>query len=458
MPAADPRWMRLLTTARLGRTESDKLEDVARGAFDRDFDRIINSSNFRRLKDKTQVFPLSDNDFVRTRLTHSLEVSCIGRTLGRRVQNLLSDSVTSEADIGAIVAAACLAHDIGNPPFGHSGEFAIQDWARRNIHPGCYEYTGSAAEYQDLWDFDGNAQSLRVVSRIQNRRRVGGMQLTLPTIGAMLKYPCGSLIGGETRAKDRLEQKKCGYFNDDKETIVPALTELGLCPYAEGAFHRHPLAFLVEAADDISNAIVDLEDSVDQNLVPAEEAIDLLTPLARLIRGFERKYDGATDELERQRAYATSALTAECARVFKDNLEPILDGRFDKSLIDDAEPEFQEAYKKIRDKIESRSFKHPAVLEIEAAGFKVIGGLMDMFVQALTAKEWQVGKVDKKLIWLFQSSYLRQPGIQEEDREVALARMSIYQKILAVTDYISGMTDSYAVDLYQKLSGIRLPT
>jgi dGTPase len=323
MARIDPRWKTLLSDERFCRDGRTKLDDIARGPFDRDYDRIIHSSNFRRLKDKTQVFPLSSNDFVRTRLTHSLEVSCIGRTLGRRVKELLNEAVTGEADIGAIVAAACLAHDIGNPPFGHSGEFAIQAWAQKNV---CAEMdtakrkaiyrVETAQERQDLHDFDGNAQSLRVVTRVQARRRKGGMQLTHATLGAMMKYPCGSLINGKRRAK-RLEQKKCGYFDDDRDDVIRALKKMGQTPYATGSFHRHPLAFLVEAADDISNAVVDLEDTVDQKLIHPIEAVGLLMPFAQQVDGYKRKYKSDEDELERLRAYATNVLTNECAENFK---------------------------------------------------------------------------------------------------------------------------------------------
>ncbi len=246
MARIDPRWPQLLTSERFERTDDEVFKD--RGPFDRDYDRIIYSSNFRRLKDKTQVFPLSSNDFVRTRLTHSLEVASLGRTLGRKVQELLNPEVSAQADISAIVASACLAHDIGNPPFGHSGEFAIQEWARANVRAASdlesgKPYTVDTIEQrQDLHDFDGNAQSLRVVTRIQTRRRPGGMQLTYATVGAMMKYPCSSLIDGMPRGKN-VDQKKCATFKTTPSAYWQRSKNWVLNPMGKGHFEGIHLHF-----------------------------------------------------------------------------------------------------------------------------------------------------------------------------------------------------------------------
>jgi dGTPase len=464
MARIDPRWKELLSTKRFRRNDQDGNDE--RGPFERDYDRIIHSSNFRRLKDKTQVFPLSNNDFVRTRLTHSLEVSCIGRTLGRRVQKLLNEKVINDADIAALIAAACLAHDIGNPPFGHSGEYAIQAWAQNKVRAEedadrskAVYLVETAQQRQDLHNFDGNAQSLRVITRIQNRRRKGGMQLTHATLGTMMKYPCGSLINGEKRLK-RLDQKKCGYFDDDSSDLILAFRELKQSEYAPGAFRRHPLAFLVEAADDISNAVVDLEDTVDQGLVSTNEAIELLMPLAKIDVDFREKYDG-DDALERLRAFATKELTKACAKTFRDNLEKILDGDFQTSLID-ASP-VKNLYEEVRKAIENNAFVDSGVLEVEAAGFQVIDGLLNFFVPALVHNDENRSRSETTLFGLFPIEYLRQPGDEPpknspDSRAKAIEQLTTYQRILAVTDYISGMTDHFAVDLYQKLSGIRLPS
>lgn len=473
-------WDRLLSTSRCRETDL-LIED--RPPFDRDFDRIINCSNFRRLKDKTQVFPLSRNDFVRNRLTHSMEVACIGRTLGWQLRTRLSKEFHVDKidypDIGTLVAAACLAHDIGNPPFGHSGEYAIQQWARKNV---CFEMPSaqvlrdgfrnlphsveSERENLDLRRFDGNAQSFRVVSRIQTRRRVGGLQLTFATLGAMIKYPCNSVqVVEAAEANFPIHRKKCGYFVDDEHAATHTFDELGVGQDDDGVFRRHPLSYLVEAADDISNAVVDLEDAVDQELISEAKAIELLMPLAiRHMNWNGTKYNHQPDERQRLRAYATSVLTEQCTESFARNEESILAGQFNTDLI--ASSDVNQQYEAIRTVIKDKVFTNCRVLEIEVAGFRAIAGLLEAFVPTLLDNSR--GKEGEKLLGLFPLNYLRQPGDESIFDEVrgselkrkliALDRMSRYQRILAVTDYISGMTDAFAVDLYQKLSGIRLPS
>ena len=215
------KWQSLISLNRLHRDRPAGIEDEDRDEFERDYDRIVFSSAFRRLKDKTQVFPLSNNDFTRTRLTHSLEVSCLGRSLARKAQRLLEKNQKIRSDcvkFESAVSAACLAHDIGNPPFGHSGEAAIQAWAVRNvglIGEDKPYFVENPQQQQDLHEFEGNAQAIRVLCRIQSRRRVGGMQLTHTTLGALMKYPCGSIIDGSARETKSVAQKKFGYFEDD---------------------------------------------------------------------------------------------------------------------------------------------------------------------------------------------------------------------------------------------------
>lgn len=454
------RWDALLTAQRLGRTRPAGYGDPDRDEFDRDYDRIMFSSGFRRLKDKTQVFPLSKNDFTRNRLTHSLEVSCVGRSLGRSLYRLLDDSgqlPRHRPDIATIVAAACLAHDIGNPPFGHSGEAAIQAWARTNVgtDTSARFVVETTQQARDLHDFEGNAQGIRVLSRIQARRRTGGLQLTLATLGAMMKYPCTSLINGHSRCADRVEQKKFGYFEEETELIVPALLKLGLHQYADGAFVRHPLAFLVEAADDICYAIVDLEDSVDQKLVPYEKAFEVLEPIAKLAGADLGKIYKGASRVRWLRAYAIHALITACKSVFEANIEHILNGTLHRSLIDLSD--LSDAYKIVKNIVRDTAYKDHRVLEIEAAGFRVMGGLLDFFVPAVVANEKTRSRAESKLFALFPKSYLQKPGHEEDDAEIAVSKLTTYQRILAVTDYVSGMTDSFAVDLYQKLAGIKLP-
>jgi dGTPase len=460
-------WNALLSNQRLCRDKEQGYEDNDRDDFERDFDRIIFSSAFRRLKDKTQVYPLSKNDYTRTRLTHSLEVAGVGRSLGRKVQRALERAEKIEKgkpEFAAVVAAACLAHDIGNPPFGHSGESAIQAWAKKNVG------TDKAARFQvttpqqaaDLTEFEGNAQGMRVLSKLQSRRRHGGMQLTIATLGAMMKYPCPSVIDGAGRDRKRVEQKKFGYFADDSQLILPALRGLEMQEYAPGAFRRHPLAFLVEAADDICYALVDLEDSVDQKVITENEAFDLMTPLAQRIERYRDKgYDGK-HRLEWLRAYSINVLVKDCASVFESKYDDICNGSFHESLVKNSES--AEDYERVISAVRKNAYKDRRVLEVEAAGHQVICGLLDYFAPSLISFGSKNDDDEKKRMrWLFPASYLHRPGeaVPSEnlkDVEWALESLSTYQRLLAVTDYISGMTDSFAVDLYQKLSGIRLPS
>jgi dGTPase len=455
----DDRWTSLLSTQRLCRTEGAGIEDRDREEFERDYDRVIFSSSFRRLKDKTQVFPLSSNDFTRTRLTHSLEVSCIGRSLARKSQRLLelaqklrSNSIKFES----AVSAACLAHDIGNPPFGHSGEAAIQSWALRNVGliGGSFSYyVENTQQLADLQQFEGNAQAIRVLCRIQTRRRLGGMQLTHTTLGALMKYPCSSIIDGGDRQKYRVEQKKFGYFEDDTELITPALRSLGLIEYQPGAFQRHPLAFLVEAADDIAYAVVDLEDSVDQKLLTSDEACSYLLPIAKRAKtDFPDKYSGRP-RLERLRAFAMQALVDCCAKTFVDQIDNILTGRLDKSLIELSDS-FSD-YGIVKDAVARTAYKDQRVLQVEIAGFQVINGLLEIFIEALTSPKRN--QLDRKILCLLPNSLIP-PHDESVGLEGALDYLSTYQQILIATDYVSGMTDGFALDLYQKLSGISLPT
>lgn len=450
-------WDRLLSSQRVAREKRDELRHPLRSVFERDYDRIIFSSAFRRLQDKTQVFPLSSNDFTRTRLTHSLEVASVGRGLGQRAEGMLRDRGTiqgaEQAGIGMIVAAAALAHDIGNPPFGHSGEDAIRHWAEDNLGEKGSDARFpilSELELADLQEWEGNAQGVRILCRLQVRLRPGGLQLTHGTIGAMLKYPCGVRVDGQARDGGRVEEKKFGYFQDDAELIVPVMEALELPSRGGGAFSRHPLALLTEAADDICYAVVDLEDSMDQGLVSRDQAKDVLRPLVEAAGGSE--YRG---EKEWLRSYAFRGLMDSCMRVFDDNLEAIEQGTFSSSLVDQCE--LRGAYTAVQAVVRNSAYCDTRVLQVEAAGFRVIGGLLELFVPALLSEAPQ--KDEAKIRALFPLSYLRRGGGPSSDsHEDAVKLLSPYQRVLAAADYVAGMTDSFAVDLYQKLTGIRLPT
>jgi dGTPase len=436
-------WGKLLSTSRLFHA-SDDSPTKGRSEFERDHDRVIFASAFRRLKDKTQVFPLSPSDYTRTRLTHSLEASCVGRSLGDAAARILArEGVLDELqDVPTLVATACLAHDIGNPPFGHSGEDAIKLWALRRGG----DLKLAPAELRDIQEFEGNAQGFRIMTRLQNRLRRGGIRPTLALLGAMTKYPRSS---SPVRLPDekRASEKKFGFFQDDVESADEMFQSLGMVRRAERMFARHPLAFLTEAADDICYVVMDLEDALKLKIVSFDDARHFLAKLCRR-PGEAREPFRESSEISRLRAYAVNDLIEECARVFEANLGEIERGEFDRPLIKDTE--FAKPYGELKAFEKDHVYTDERALEIEYAGFHTIGGLLDMFCEAVLAES--PTPAEEKLLKLLPSDTFDRPGAKCRREE-----LTPYQRVLAVTDHVSGMTDSYAVELYQKLSGIRLP-
>jgi dGTPase len=465
------RWQQLLSGHRLGSRRPPGTNEE-RTEYDIDYDRIVFSSAFRRLHDKTQVFPLSTSDYTRTRLTHSIEASCVGRTLGQLAGKALRrQGVDVEpSHLGTLVAAACLAHDIGNPPFGHSGEAAIQHWAEQKLPAWPPKPSGpqgpfaSEAEWQDLVRFEGNAQGFRILNRLQARERQGGLRYTVATLGAMSKYPCPSVIPGRARDERFISEKKFGYFQDDAELAREAFQRLGLSERAPGSFARHPLAFLVEAADDICYTVIDLEDSAMLGLIPMEQACTLLDGVARMREAVsppqELQPEIPQNELQSEsrlgvlRSGAIGVLIQECVSVFSEAVQEMEQGRWEQSLVSAREP-MKGRIKAIKRITREKGYESERVLQIESAGFKTLGGLLDMFASAVVTEA--PNKEEKKLRQLLPLEFLQRPGPHELDRNEAIRRLSPYQRLLCVTDYISGMTDGFAVELYQRLSGIKLP-
>lgn len=476
-------WKTLLSDERLYGRSFPPDED-RRSEFQRDYDRIIFSSAFRRLQDKTQVFPLSGSDYTRTRLTHSLECSSVGRTLGiLAAKHLQSFGVACEPhDVGTIVATAALAHDLGNPPFGHSGEAAIQSWAQAHLHrspisgapaadlqkarfharrTGAASIAMSPSELADFHSFEGNAQGLRILVRTSARTRKGGMRPTLATIGAMAKYPRPSLLEHQASEPTRVAEKKPGYFQNDAPMAMKAFRALGLQERTPGVFARHPLAFLTEAADDICYAIADLEDGFKLGIVSFQEIRDVMLPLAEKDRGFgELSHLDESARLARIRASALQVLVAACARAFRAALTEMENGDLATPLLD--RTGLAQEYAALKGLAKERVYRHDRVLLIEYAGYSTIGGLLDMFYAALC--EPKVASRDEKLRRLLPLEFLWRPG---KAKRLAATRgdpvsfyldlMTPYERLLAVTDYVSGMTDRFAVQLFQRLSGIRLP-
>lgn len=448
-------WGQLLSPARQG-CPTGKDVTTGRSVFQRDFDRIVYSSAFRRLQDKAQVFPLAKSDFVRTRLTHSLEVSCVGRSLGTELgirleaQRCLPDGI-SPGDIGSIVAAACLAHDIGNPPFGHTGESAIAEWFSNSESGQAAINELTPAQKSDFTKFEGNAQGFRILTRLQSAHNPG-LQLTLATLAAFTKYPRGSYLGcGSLKGAS---WKKHGFFEADKRCFGDIAEAVGLTKRLddEAVWVRHPLAYLVEAADDICYRVNDLEDGCRLKHVSVEQAKNLLLAIfdAGATPTKWREIDTEEDQIGYLRAKAISYLIDQSITCFEKHSGPILDGQFDKSLVDcipSAEP-LGRIIKISKEKI----YKAREVLEIEAAGFHVLGGLLEAFLAAtndVSRKGLKQASVRSQVIFhLLPAQFREAPGTPPDQ----------YLRILKVTDYISGMTDSFAVSLFKQMTGISLPT
>ncbi len=444
-------WEKLLSSERLGAGKAPGTAE--RTAFQQDHDRIVFTSAFRRLKDKTQVFPLSKSDYVRTRLTHSLEASCVGRSLGAVVgreiiaRHGLKD--VESGDFGAIVAAACLAHDIGNPPFGHAGEDAIREWFRTSGLLERHDFT--PAQRADFERYEGNAQGFRIVSRLQSPANPGGLQLTSAVLATFTKYPRPSAVNAELPGKSG---KKFGFFQQDADNFARVAQATGLIERLSGkAWRRHPLAFLVEVADDTCYLIVDLEDAAKLGFVPYRDAECLLADLAgNSVSGgrLDRLHD-PKERIEYLRAKAIGRLLESAAAVFLENETAILDGEFDEELLEQspvAVP-LQAVLKLAKETIYTA---RPA-LEIETAGFEVLGALLGLFTDAVEAAAGVEGTRfttrERMLMKLLPTQFLGHHGEPDPDP---------YVRLLQVADFVAGMTDSYAVDMFRKLKGFDLPT
>lgn len=435
-------WQRLVSTTRLGK-EDDHANAGTRTEYLKDWDRLVYSSAFRRLQDKTQVFPLSDSDYVRTRLTHSIEVSSVGRSLGMLCGQFICEKEKTlqmaAQDFGSIVAAACLAHDIGNPPFGHSGEAAIQSWFKER--GASYFDTFSERERQDFLRFEGNAQGFRLITRLQNAHNRGGFQLTYAVLAAFGKYPRPS----ELPKSKKISEKKFGYCADDAEHFKAIAEGVGLVPKGEGAYCRHPLAFLMEAADDVCYNIVDLEDGHRLGRISFEETHRLLSPIAFPAGQAEsasyQQIDSNPGKVEYLRARAIGNLIESVVEVFKDNYASIMDGEFEDDLVSNCN--FAPQLAAIKQVSISNIYTTPAVLEIEAAGFEILGGLLNKVAPALFTPAAERSPVQKKIAEIVPKQFNQ--------------GASPYQRLLGATDYISGMTDTFALSMFRRLHGMELP-
>jgi dGTPase len=440
-------WEQLLSLKRFGDIQKREriAQDETRLGFDVDFDRIIFSSAFRSLQDKTQVIPLSETDFVHTRLTHSLEVSVVGRTLGRRVGKALLERHPNLQklgytfnDFGAIVGAASLMHDIGNPPFGHSGEKAIGEYFKSG-NGSKYKEQLSAKEYQDLIDFEGNANGFKILT--ETREGVsGGLRLSYATLGAFLKYPKESLPKKPT---NHIVDKKYGFFQSEKKEFLDVVDDLGMKqkPSSATSYYRHPLAYLVEAADDICYTIIDFEDGINLGLIDEEFALEYMIKLVKDTIDIKKYHSlqHKTDRVSYLRALAIGVLINEAEAIFLDNEDAILNGVFEKSLLDKCKYEAQinDIIKISVDKI----YKSKEVVEKEVAGYRIISDLLDVFVTAFNNKfDGTSSNYDELVLNLLPEEYHEK-------------RTDLYTRIMSICSYVARMSDSYAIRMHKKITG-----
>ncbi|MCC1484354.1 deoxyguanosinetriphosphate triphosphohydrolase [Winogradskyella immobilis] len=441
-------WEQLLSLKRFGDTNKRlrKEQDETRLGFEVDYDRIIFSSEFRSLQDKTQVVPLSKTDFVHTRLTHSLEVSVVGRSLGRQVGRRLLEKYPhlqnihgyQNNDFGAIVAAAALAHDIGNPPFGHSGEKAIGAYFKDGEGK-LFQENLSEEEYQDLCDFEGNANGFKILTESRAGRE-GGLRLSYATLGAFMKYPKASLPKKPT---DHIVDKKYGFFQSEKLIFKDVAEELGLHSRDDSSmrFSRHPLAYLVEAADDICYTIIDFEDGINLGLIEEEYALEYLINLVRDKIKTENYNALKTteDRVSYLRALAIGALIEETVDLFMENEEEILSGNFKTGLLDVSRYKAQ-----ISDIIAisiKNVYQSNEVINKEIAGYEVLNGLLKVFGKAAYhSYNGELSNYDKLVLKALPET-------------VKLDNTSLYQNVMAVCLFVSKLSDSNAMLLYHRLKG-----
>ncbi len=437
--------------------------DKVRTSFLRDYDRIIFSSPFRRLQNKTQVFPLPGAVFVHNRLTHSLEVASVGRSLGKAVGEAIAARYPDQSpefidfyrhELQSVIAAACLAHDIGNPPFGHSGEDAIRHFFERLEGTAARRFREELTENQqkDFEKFEGNSNAFRILTHSFNETEQGGYKLTYATLAAIVKYPCNSAEG--FRKDSRISTRKSGFFDSEVETFEHIARTLDL-PRHSGpgtVYARHPFVFLTEAADDICYRVIDLEDAHRLKIVSLETFQKLFLPFFENESGYngidylKRKLAAINDDNQKVqfiRAKWIGLMVEKTAAAFMENEQELLHGRLETDLLKCLPAPYQELIRMINQFSYSNIYNYRSVVEIEIAGFNIIGGLLKEFIQAVM----QPSDVRaEKLLQLIPAQYV----IDKQGHQ-------IYQNIQSVTDFISGMTDLYAIDLYRKITGISIP-
>lgn len=439
-------WNKLLSPIRLG-AEGDEVLDsnLTRTQFQRDYDRIIFSSPFRRLQNKTQVFPLPGSVFVHNRLTHSLEVASVGRSLGNMLVNTIQSkegNISSNLlfEIPTIISTACLTHDLGNPPFGHSGEEAIRKYFVDNSE--TFKSLVSEVEWIDLTRFEGNANAFRLLTQQLEGRRTGGFRLSYAVLASLVKYPYPSSFG----------KKKFGFFQSEKDAFSKIADSLGIIKIEnqQAAYARHPLVYLVEAADDICYQIMDVEDAHKLGILSTDYVKELYLNFfdkkknSDQIKKINKTLEEVTDTNEQisfLRALVIGKLIADCSTSFSNNYDSIMNGEQVPSMIDSVDPVTLSAMKKVKEISIEQIYNYKTVIEIELSGYRILGSLLDNYCKAIINPQTAY---NSKILRLLPKQYRLSEGTN-------------YQKLMAVLDFISGMTDLYALDQFRVLQGINLP-
>lgn len=442
-------WKQLISNKRLGQESRHAIRHDDRSEFKRDYDRLIFSAPFRRMQNKTQVFPLPGSIFVHNRLTHSLEVASVGMSLGNDVAHCVMKTRPELADtlftqIGTIVSTACLAHDMGNPPFGHSGEKAIQTFFTEG--KGVYLKDRLSPElWNDITHFEGNANAFRLLAHRFKGRRDGGFVMTYTTLASIVKYPFASALAEKGHGK-------FGFFCTEADIFRRIADDLGIirksadgCP---AEYARHPLVYLVEAADDICYEIMDIEDAHKLKIVTYEETkrlfLDFFDEMGQnhiMQRIHDEEITDDNEKVIYMRACVINALERACVDAFMRHEDEIMRGEFSGSLIDSIDDRLVKAYHNCTELSKKRIYKSKPVLDVELSGFKIMDSLMEVMTEAAVNPQ---RFYSRQLISRVSSQY----DISAPDLET---------RIMAVIDYISGMTDVYALDIYQKINGISLP-
>jgi dGTPase len=447
------------------RTGASTGEEQSRSTYKRDYDRIIFSSAFRRLQNKTQVFPLPGSIFVHNRLTHSLEVSSVGRSLaavaGEYIAQEYQSDLTPDSiefyrhDLSDVIAAACLCHDIGNPSFGHSGEDAIAEYFREKQEDKQFKSCFTPEEWADLTNFEGNANAIRCLTSQQSGKESGGLGLTYSTLSSVIKYPCPSIAVD----KRIIHRKKFGFLQADKDVFLKIAAETGMkqdtrasgesdCNPQPDIYCRHPFVWIVEAADDICYNIIDLEDAHRLRIIDHHECVEVFVELLEELNSAEVKkikqrltgiYD-KNSQISYLRAKSIGFLINNAGELFKANINRILDGTLDKALYDLIKTDNSSLSYIAKFSCEN-IYNHRSVVEIENAGYNVLRELLQHFIPPVLKPESERRKIEDKAVKLIPQQFL-------------FNTEKPYEKVLGVIDYISGMTDNYAVELYKRIKGI----